>query len=137
MAGLEGFIEAADGIIDKVEGFLGTPTGAATGGAIAGAVITGATILGVSALEGSSSTGSSKRKRKITHTKRGWKQDRARRSKQKWEVAYQKRKRKLAKKKHSKRKGIHYTKNGQPYKILSSGKARFIKKSHHRHKRRH
>jgi len=26
------------------------------------------------------------------------------------------------------RKGIHYTKKGQPYKILASGKARFIKK---------
>jgi len=26
------------------------------------------------------------------------------------------------------RKGIHYTKNGQPYKILSNGRARFIKR---------
>jgi hypothetical protein len=33
------------------------------------------------------------------------------------------------------RKGIHYTKYGQPYKILASGKARFIKKKGHRRKR--
>jgi hypothetical protein len=59
-------------------------------------------------------------------------------SKQKHERRY-KRKRKYKiygkkgyqhpKRKHSKmKKGIHYTKNGQPYKILSSGKARFIKR---------
>lgn len=72
---------------------------------------------------------SSSKRRRITHTKRGWKQDRKRRSKQKWEVAYQKRKKKRSSK--SKR-GIHYTKKGQPYKILASGKARFIKKTKRR-----
>lgn len=71
---------------------------------------------------------SSTKRRRITHTKRGWKQDRKRRSKQKWEVAYQKRKRKK-KSKPSKRRGrIHYAKKtGQPYIILASGKAKFIK----------
>lgn len=65
---------------------------------------------------------SGKRGRRIKHTKRGWKQDRARRSRQKWEVAYQKRKKSRSK------KGIHYTKRGQPYKIMSNGRARFIKR---------
>ena len=63
---------------------------------------------------------------KIKHTSRGWRQDQRRRSKQKWEVAYQRRKK--GKKRSSSRRGVHYTKKGQPYIILSSGKARFIKK---------
>jgi hypothetical protein len=57
-------------------------------------------------------------------------------SKQKHEQAYQRRRKKLGKKTRGKRyktkryssKGIKYTKNGQPYKILSNGRARFIKK---------
>jgi len=44
------------------------------------------------------------------------------------EVRIKKRSRKHHKS-HSRRKGgVHYTKNGQPYIILSSGKAKFIKK---------
>jgi len=71
--------------------------------------------------------------RKIKHTKRGWKQDRKRRSKQKWEVAYQKRKkRKSSKKKSRSKKGLHYTKKGQPYRILADGRARFVKKTKRR-----
>jgi hypothetical protein len=31
-------------------------------------------------------------------------------------------------------KGIHYTKKGQPYKILANGRARFIKKTKRRNK---
>lgn len=67
-------------------------------------------------------------KRKITHTKRGWKADRSRRSKQPWEVAYQRRK-KHKSSKHTKKKvgKVYYTRKGQPYKILSNGRARFIK----------
>lgn len=67
--------------------------------------------------------------RKIKHTRRGWRQDQKRVSKQKWEKAYQKRKKKGKGKKTKKRVGkTYYTKKGQPYKILSSGKAKFIKK---------
>ena len=89
--------------------------------------------LGIAALVGGKTKKkarkSSTKRRRITHTKRGWKQDRKRKSKQKWEVAYRKHKRKH----HSKSKrGIHYTKKGQPYKILASGKARFIKKTKRR-----
>ncbi|GAG57375.1 unnamed protein product, partial [marine sediment metagenome] len=48
---------------------------------------------------------------------------------QKHEVAYQKRKKKLKRSGSKKRVGkTYYTKKGQPYKILRSGKARFIKK---------
>lgn len=92
------------------------------------AVIGGTTALLVSTSKkkrSSKNRNSRKKNRRIKHTRRGWKQDRLRRSKQKWEVAYQKRKRKHRSKS---RRGIHYTKKGQPYKILPNGRARFIKK---------
>lgn len=119
------------GAVQQVEGVLGTPTGAAVGGAVAGGAIVGTAVALAPRSKTSSRKKSSRSKRRITHTKRGWKQDRARRSKQKWEVAYQKRKkkRKSSKKHHAKRHGrVRYTKKGQPYVILRSGKARFIKK---------
>lgn len=101
------------------------PIGSAVGAA--GVIGAGA---GIVALASSGSKKKSKRKtkKKIKHTKRGWKADRARRSKQKWEVAYQRRKHKN-KRKHHKRSGrVHYArKTGQPYIILASGKAKFIK----------
>ena len=112
------------GISTDIKEFVGTPLGAAIGGATAGAVI-GGTVVGIASRNKTSTSSTSRKRKKISHTKRGWKQDRKRRSKQKWEVAYQKRKR--SKKSRSK-KGIHYTKNGQPYKILASGKARFVKR---------
>jgi hypothetical protein len=125
------------GIATDIKGSLGTPIGAAIGGAVAGGAVIGAVAIGASAIKSKSSSKRRKSKKKITHTKRGWKQDRARRSKQKWEVAYQKKKRKSSKKKYSKQRkhsrrskgrGVHFTKNGQPYIILKSGKARFVKK---------
>lgn len=70
-------------------------------------------------------TSKKKKKNYQGHTKRGWKQDRARRSKEKHEVAYQRRK--SGKKTKKKTGKVYYTKNGQPYKILASGKAKFIK----------
>jgi ribulose kinase len=128
-----------DGItagIGTVSDFVGEhPVGVAIG-----AAGTAAAAAGIVALSSSASKTKTKRKthKKITHTKRGWKQDRKRRSKQKWEVAYQKRKRKLKKRHNSggkKRSGkVKYTKKGQPYIILRSGKARFIKKSKRRNK---
>lgn len=72
----------------------------------------------------------SKRKKK---TSKGRSRDRKFKSKQKHEKRY-KRKRKYkvykSKSKRTKRNNtgkIKYTKNGQPYKILANGKARFIK----------
>jgi hypothetical protein len=106
------------------------PLASAAGAAIGGvAVGVGASAIVRSLIKRKSkrrkSVSSRKRGRRIKHTKRGWKQDRARRSKQKWEVAYQRRKKKMKK---SSKRGIHYTKNGQPYKIMSNGRARFIKR---------
>jgi len=78
--------------------------------------------------------GVSKKKRKPTkkRSKRSWQLDRARISKQKHEVAYQKRKKRLAKGKKKRVGKTYYTKKGQPYKILASGKAKFIKKTKRR-----
>lgn len=119
-----------DGVSRVVAFGSANPVATAVGAAGAGVALG----LGAAAVVGavkrrkskrSKARNSRKRGRRIKHTKRGWKQDRARRSKQKWEVAYQRRKRKKRSKKS--RRGVHYTKNGQPYIILSSGKARFIK----------
>jgi hypothetical protein len=71
---------------------------------------------------------SRKRGSRIKHTKRGLAQDRKRRSKQKWEVAYQKRKKKRSRSGSKRRGKVYYArKTGQPYIILSSGKAKFVK----------
>jgi hypothetical protein len=123
-------------VLGKVEGLISDNTATALGAVAVGSVIGGAVIGSVISSKNKTSASSKKKSRKsrgkIIHTKRGWKQDRKRRSKQKWEVAYQKRKRR--KKYHShigrhSKKGIHYTKNGQPYKIMANGRARFIKKT--------
>ena len=104
---------------------IGTAVGAAIGGSIVGGVATGLIVSASKKRKVRKNRNSRKRGRRIKHTRRGWKQDRARRSKQKWEVSYQRRK----KKKSSRRVGkIHYArKTGQPYIILASGKAKFIK----------
>lgn len=115
-------------ILDNVSGIIesavANPVVAAAGGAVVGAGLgAGAVALASGA---TSSVKRRKTKSRIKHTSRGWKQDRKRYNKrQKWEVAYRKRKRKRS----SSRRGVKYTKNGQPYIILKSGKARFIKKS--------
>lgn len=99
-------------------------TAGAIGAAAAGVLGTAAIVGAVKRRKSSRSKNRSSRKRgsRIKHTSRGWKQDRKRFNKrQKWEVAYRKRK--------MKRKGkIYYArKTGQPYIILASGKAKFIK----------
>lgn len=98
----------------------------AAGGVIAGLVIAKSKKRN----KKSNSKSSRKKHRRIKHTRRGWMQDRRRRSKQKWELAYQRRKKhkKTIHHKSKSKKGTHYTKNGQPYIILSSGKAKFIKR---------
>lgn len=119
------------GLIDNAIGLAKENVGLTAIGA--GVVGIGAG-LGAAALIGSATKKktrkSSSRRKRIKHTKRGLAQDRKRRSKQKWEVAYQKRKRKHHSSKR--RKGIHYTKKGQPYIIMASGKARFVKKTKRR-----
>lgn len=105
------------------------PIGVALGatGAAAGA------ILGTAAIVGAVKSRKSKRnktrgsRKRISHTKRGWKQDRKRKSKQPWEVAYRKRKNRRTRNTRRKGKVYYAKKTGQPYIILSSGKAKFIK----------
>jgi len=92
-------------------------------------IAVGAGVVALGAGIAIAATSGSKGKRR-THTKRGWKMDRKRFNRsQKWEVAYRKRKRKAKRKtKRTRTTGkIKYTKNGQPYKILANGRARFIK----------
>ena len=129
-----------DRALDIGEEFLGSNTSSAVAGATLGAVTTGGIIAGISAIK----RRSAKTKRKTSRTKkkttsRGRSRDRKFISKQKHEQAYIKRKKKAGKpitrkryKTSSTRKKkvgkIYKTKNGQPYKILSSGKAKFIKK---------
>lgn len=96
-----------------------------------GAVGLGSGIVIASALGGKTKKKARKSRSKrgrISHTKRGWKQDRKRKSKQKWEVSYRKRKKKMRSSKSKRRGKIYYArKTGQPYIILASGKAKFIK----------
>lgn len=123
-----------DGIINTVKAHpVGTAFGAA--GVATGAVLGTAAIIGAvkrRKSKRSKSRSTRKKRRRIKHTRRGWRMDRRRFNKrQKWEVAYRKRKKKRGKKMRSK-KGIHYTKKGQPYKIMANGRARFIKKTKRR-----
>ena len=79
------------------------------------------------------------KKKSKKKTSKGRSRDRKYISKQKHETAYQKRRKRLGKKTYGKRykkrskskKRVgktYFTKKGQPYKIMASGKARFIKK---------
>jgi len=114
------------GLIDDAKQFARENTSALVGGALVGGAVVGASALIYS---------KTKKKAKARTTK-GRRRDRKFISKQKHERAYQKSRRKKGKKttgkkyktKSKSKKGIHYTKNGQPYKILSNGRARFIKK---------
>lgn len=124
MGVLESVTSAAQGVKDFVTDNKAVVLGTA---ALAGVAVAGTAV----------AVGLSGRKKR---SKRSYKQDRARVSKQPWEQAYQKRKRAKARKKkkgkrRGSRRGVHYTKNGQPYIILKSGKARFVKKGRRRRKR--
>jgi len=113
---------------------------------VGGTAVAGAGLLGAGIVAASSGNGKSKTRKK--KTSKGRTRDRKYISKQKHEV---RRKRKVAgriykrkgkyysrkplrkagakrSRKSSSRRGIHYTKKGQPYILLRSGKARFIKK---------
>ena len=129
---LEGLQSAIVAIGEDIKTFVSekplTSAGIATG-------VVGASTLGVVA-----ATKSSKKRKK--KTSKGRSRDRKFISKQKHEQAYIRRKKRKGKKitrkryktKSSKRKTkkkvgkVYYTKRGQPYKILASGKAKFIKK---------
>lgn len=115
-------------VVTEVSGFVASNPLASAGVAAGVGAVIGAGAIGiVTSPNGTRKKTRNKKKRKnkkITHTRRGLIQDRRRKSKQKWEVAYRKRK----KNKNSRsRKGVKYTKNGQPYILKANGQARFIK----------
>ncbi len=109
--------------VDEIKNAVSNNIGTVAAGV--GVVALGAGLAGI-AIAGS------KRKKKA-RTKRGLSRDRKFVSKQKHE---RRRKRKTKGKRYksrrtiskkTNRRGVKYTKNGQPYIILKSGKARFIK----------
>lgn len=134
MVGLDTLQDGLKTAIGEVSEFVSEhPIGVALGAVGAGVVAGGLVALASSGSKKKARKKHKKKSRKagkrIKHTKRGWRQDKKRRSKQKWEVAYQKRKRKKSVTKSRKRNGkVYYArKTGQPYIILASGKAKFIK----------
>jgi len=103
--------DGISGIIASGKGLLDNPLATAIGGAVVGATVTGAAIAGASAIK--------KKRRKASPKKSG-----SRRSKRKsYKYA-----RTAGKGKDTSHRRIRMTKNGQPYVIMASGKARFISK---------
>lgn len=126
MAGLDSI---RDGISNNPLAAVGIAAGTgAIIGAGAGALVT-SSLSRKKRRKSSTSRKRNRMHRKIKHTKRGWAQDRKRFNKrQKWEVAYRKRKKRNSGKSSRRRGKIYFArKTGQPYIILASGKARFIK----------
>lgn len=127
---------AVSSTLDAVKTALENPIVAATAGGVSGLAVGIGAAAAVSAVK----KRTTRRKKKSTKkkTSRGRRRDRMFKSKQKHERKY-KRKRKYKVygrkgyitpkgKRTKKRPGkVYYTKNGQPYKIMASGKARFIK----------
>lgn len=115
-----------DNLKDGIVGFVKqNPLGTALG--VGAAVVgTGAVIGAISRKKTKGKTRKSGIKHKrIKHTSRGWAQDRRRKSKQKWEVAYRRRKKKSSKRRSGK---VYYAKKtGQPYILKANGQAKFIK----------
>ena len=132
---LEGLQTLIGGIGEDVKSFI---TEKPIQTAVIGAGVLGAGALGVGALVVKKRKKAAKKTKGKRKTARGRRRDIKFISKQKHEQAYIRRKRKAGKKitrkryktsKSKKRVGkIYYTKNNQPYKILASGKARFIKR---------
>lgn len=128
---LEVIESGLDNVIESTGDFVSSLS---TGAKVAGGAALVATTGGVIAL-------ATTRKKRKAKTKRGRARDRKYKSKQKHEQRYKRKKKykvygkkkwirpkKKSKKKTKKKTGkIYYTKNGQPYKILASGKARFVK----------
>lgn len=110
-------------LVDQVKAAVNDPIGAAVAGGVAGLAV--GTAVGVALGSGNSSSGKKK-------SSRGRSRDRKFISKQRHEKAYVKkhgsRGRKRYKSKPSRRGKVYYArKTGQPYIILASGKAKFIK----------
>ena len=145
---IDGLQDTLAGIGETIKSFVGEKPVAS---ALIGAGVVGTTALGGVALAKTRRKTKRKTKRKAKKkTKRGTRRDRKFISKEKHEATrrrkrpakiykkkglYYSRKplRKARKRTSKKRVGkTYYTKKGQPYKILASGKARFIKKTKRR-----
>ncbi|MBA7653468.1 hypothetical protein ES703_61317 [subsurface metagenome] len=133
---LEGLQTLIGGIGEDVKSFI---TEKPIQTAVIGAGVLGAGAIGTAVLVAKKRKKAAKKTKAKRKTARGRRRDIKFISKQKHEQAYIRRKRKAGKKitrkryktqsKSKKRTGkIYFTKKGQPYKILASGKARFIKR---------
>jgi len=109
---------------DKVEGLLGNPVATAVGGAVLGGAVVGTSVAVASAIK--------KKRRKASPARKPSKRSRrSRRTRRAGSYA-----RTAGKRKDTSTRRIRMTKNGQPYVILKSGKARFISKASARASRR-
>lgn len=132
----------AERIFSKFTGFIRgnpiVPTALISATTTAGAIKIGTTISKAVKSKRKKSTKTKRRTTKRTKkrrktTKRGRARDRKYISRQKHERRYLRRnpkRRKTGKyyKTKKRRKGVHYTKNGQPYIIKANGRAKFIKR---------
>jgi len=121
-AGLNEFIDDNKGIL----GYIGAGLGGAVIGGAAGYMVGKG-----SSKKKRTSSRKSKSKRRARRGMSGRSRDRKYISKQKHERYYAKthpKRRKTGKYYKSRSKRVKYTKNGQPYILLSNGKARFVKK---------
>lgn len=105
--------------VGEAKTLLGNPIATAAGGAVVGATLTGATIAIASKAKKARRKSRSKKSRRTT--RRSTRRNRKTRKRTKYARTARKRK-------DTSTKRIRMTKNGQPYIILKSGKARFISK---------
>lgn len=117
-----GLKDGMDTGLTTVENFFGSTAGAVTAGALGSAAVIGTGVAIASSV---------KKKRRKSNKKKSSK----RKSKSKKSKSY-KYARTAGKRRDTSRKRIRMTSTGQPYIILASGKARFIKKSSARNSRR-
>lgn len=123
--GLNSILEPIGESIEKITGIIQSqPLASAAIGT--GVLVAGGTVAAIVTRK--------RRKKKATATRKTSKRKTAKRKKSRGKHKHRTSPRgKLTRHTHrtGKRstKAIHYTRNGQPYKILSSGKARFIKRS--------
>jgi hypothetical protein len=115
-----GLLDGLQSAIGETKTFIGNNPLATIGGAAAGGALVGATVTAIATRKKRSRKSSVKKRpkaRKRTTT-------RSKPKRRKYKYA-----RTAGKRKDTSTKRIRMTKNGQPYVILKSGKARFIKKS--------
>lgn len=125
-----GLQKALDFASDKTEGLLGNPVATGIGGLVVGASLTGAGVAVARAVKKRRSKTPAKRSTKRRTTKR---KTTKRRTTKKRTYKYA---RTAGKRKDTSTRRIRMTKNGQPYVILKSGKARFISKASARNSRK-